>query len=208
MRRWKKAFISIAIGLLINISIAWVISLNYAGAHTAIESESTLRWVAETPSNWPDAPNYSYLYSSPGVKESFQFRSSDNPNDSVDIVGYIEQTAYGWPLVSMHWTWVYSRHPDFLRDTEESGILVRGMRLKVAGYTPYRGTLPLHPNLPGFIVNSLFWGAICWVVLACLSLLIRHRRIRKGRCPNCNYTLAGLTTCPECGTQTNPEPAQ
>lgn len=205
MRRWKLAFISIVFGLLSNIAIAWVISLNYPGAHTATESESTLRWVANTPSNWPDTPNYSYLYRSRGVKEYFQFRSSDNPNDSVDILGYIERTAFGWPLVSMDWTWFYSRHPDFLRDAEESGTLVRGVRFQVAGYTPYRGTLPLHPNFPGFIVNTIFWGVLFWVILACLGLLLRRRRVRKGHCPNCNYQLAGLTSCPECGTQSTRE---
>ena len=37
--------------------------------------------------------------------------------------------------------------------------------------------------------------------------VIRHKLYGK-QCQDCGYTLAGLTSCPECGTQSTPKPAK
>jgi hypothetical protein len=52
---------------------------------------------------------------------------------------------------------------------------------------------------PGFLLNTLFYAAILALPLSFFPLR-RRLRARRGRCPKCNYDLAGLAgPCPECG---------
>ncbi len=63
--------------------------------------------------------------------------------------------------------------------------------------------LPLRPIFPGAIYSVLFYASIVFVLLFVRDTLRRVRRVRRlgrGRCPACNHELAGLATCPECGT--------
>lgn len=54
------------------------------------------------------------------------------------------------------------------------------------------------------LVNAFLWGlgsaGIYWPIHQRLSLA--RRRIKRGQCPACGYSLRGITgpTCPECGT--------
>ena len=64
--------------------------------------------------------------------------------------------------------------------------------------------LPLVPMWPGFVINTFFWGTVSWLTLTGFGSLIRKCRAHKGLCVRCKYNLAGLETCPECGTSTNP----
>lgn len=60
--------------------------------------------------------------------------------------------------------------------------------------------LPLVPMWPGFLINTLFWGTLSWVLASAAKLIRRRSRIRKGLCVRCRYALGSLKTCPECGT--------
>lgn len=65
--------------------------------------------------------------------------------------------------------------------------------------------LPLKPLFPGFYANTLLFAAAFWAVLFWRPLR-RRRRIARGQCPACAYSLAGLPAgtdkCPECGSPT------
>ena len=64
-----------------------------------------------------------------------------------------------------------------------------------------RNRLPLDAVPDGFAVNTLFYAAILALPLSIFPLR-RRLRARRGRCPKCNYDLAGLAgPCPECGTE-------
>lgn len=54
---------------------------------------------------------------------------------------------------------------------------------------------------PGFLLNSLLIGAVwCGVIVGSESIR-RRRRVRRGLCPRCGYSLKDQPTpgCPECG---------
>ena len=76
---------------------------------------------------------------------------------------------------------------------------------------PY-GILPCAPIPRGFILNTLFYSALLWLILIIplkFRGLIRHRR---GLCTHCTYDLRGATPkslqCPECGRRlVSSEPA-
>ena len=61
--------------------------------------------------------------------------------------------------------------------------------------------LPLQPIWIGFIIDLIFYAAVCLILILNASLLNRYRRLLRGRCPNCAYDLRGDSGggCSECG---------
>ena len=64
--------------------------------------------------------------------------------------------------------------------------------------------LPFLPVWPGFAVNSMFYGAIVWLLFAAPWQMRRWWRSHRGRCCVCGYDLrdqpdSDPKTCPECG---------
>ncbi|UCD73956.1 MAG: hypothetical protein JSV91_09180 [Phycisphaerales bacterium] len=62
--------------------------------------------------------------------------------------------------------------------------------------------LPLRPIWPGAAVNTVFYAALLWLLLAMTPRAARrYLRRRYGLCPNCEYDLRGNPDggCPECG---------
>ncbi len=59
--------------------------------------------------------------------------------------------------------------------------------------------LPLFPIWPGFAINTLFYAAILWLLLAAPFALRRRLRRRRGLCPACGYRVGESPVCTECG---------
>jgi hypothetical protein len=62
---------------------------------------------------------------------------------------------------------------------------------------------------PGFIINTLFYAIILWLLILGPFVLRRHIRRKRGQCPKCGYDLRGIpgSGCPECGWNRQPEAA-
>ena len=63
-------------------------------------------------------------------------------------------------------------------------------------------TLPFTPIWPGFAINTIFYAAVLWVLSAVPGKVRRWRRIKRGQCASCGYSLRGtpeIEKCPECG---------
>lgn len=61
--------------------------------------------------------------------------------------------------------------------------------------------LPLWPLWPGFVLNTVVYGAAVWCVMFAPGFVRRASRRKRGRCAGCGYELAGLVKCPECGEE-------
>lgn len=63
--------------------------------------------------------------------------------------------------------------------------------------------LPTRPILPGFLINTIFYTGVLW--LLCSAPFAARRLIRKqrGKCVRCGYDLrhAEHDVCPECGAE-------
>jgi hypothetical protein len=61
--------------------------------------------------------------------------------------------------------------------------------------------LPCAPLWAGLAINTTFYAAIWWLLLALPRLIRRTLRTRRGLCPSCAYDMRGLANapCPECG---------
>ena len=63
--------------------------------------------------------------------------------------------------------------------------------------------LPMAPIWSGFAVNTIFYGAILWLLIPGSFALRRHIRRKRGHCLKCGYDLRGAEheVCPECGAE-------
>ena len=61
--------------------------------------------------------------------------------------------------------------------------------------------LPMMPIWPGFAINTIFYGAILWLLILGPFALRRYIRHKHGCCIKCGYDLRGADheACPECG---------
>lgn len=60
--------------------------------------------------------------------------------------------------------------------------------------------LPLRPLPIGFAINTVFYGALWFGIIACPGFVRRRIRQRRDGCPSCGYDLRGSDgACPECG---------
>ena len=113
----------------------------------------------------------------------------------VILEGELDQLEYGWPrraLRTIIVRWI----------TFDSSVLevrvVGGIR---QSDNPFSGAFPLLPIWPGFIMNTLFYAAMLWLLITGPFVLRRLIRRKRGHCIKCGYDLRGDfdAGCPECG---------
>lgn len=119
----------------------------------------------------------------------------------VTVYSQYDEFAVGWPRLS---AWAWRVGPN-----KTQGAIEYGKHGFDAGRLPFRA-LPYLPIYRGIIINTVFY-ALLWLPVLFLSThtiraLRRRACTRRGRCPNCNYDLAGLVSphCPECGIAPSP----
>lgn len=116
----------------------------------------------------------------------------------------IVNVAYGWPwpalLLWQESPWLHSDRPKNVRWIPTSWRPTRRNPILGAQRASSPLTLPLEPIAIGFVVNTMVYGAVWWMLLVGIRLFIRRMRFARGRCPRCCYDITGLATCPECGT--------
>jgi hypothetical protein len=59
--------------------------------------------------------------------------------------------------------------------------------------------LPVIPIWPGFLIDTIFYAAILWLLIPGPFALRRLIRLRRGLCPKCGYPMGESKTCSECG---------
>ena len=72
---------------------------------------------------------------------------------------------------------------------------------------PEPRSLPLRPLWPGFAINTIFYAAIVWILVAVAEGVCRRQRIKRGLCPACAYPVGASDICTECGKPVKSEEA-
>ncbi len=128
------------------------------------------------------------------------------------VLGGARRIQAGWPFLALRGYWMIME-PD-----EETGLMSTKRRwaLSVEGakrpvpLLPWPGgfggegserPLPLLPIWPGFVVNTLFYAAVLWLLICGPFALRRFIRIRHGLCPACGYPMGESSICSECGAE-------
>jgi hypothetical protein len=189
----------LAIGVILNVSLAWSIAAWVPGVDLELNgpvdpAEGTGPWPVPPPAAWPKLSSDPFCTRSFGV--SLEVRDAFRPALTETGTIYLMQSAgFGVPFRALRAT----ECTEFAGWDESRISLPRYF----AGIPLHSGArLPVEPLWPGFLANTLAYAAACYVALHLARAARGARRRRRGLCASCAHELAGLSPCPECGAST------
>jgi hypothetical protein len=122
----------------------------------------------------------------------------------------VERFWVGWPTRAMRttrvWKFTSLGYGTWVSGAEAEPIgLIGKLQRGHQSFSPrtFPPTWPLWPALPGFVMNTMFYGVVGWLTVRGMVWIVRAgtRRVRRkrGQCVVCEYDVSGLDRCPECG---------
>jgi len=213
MRRGTTVLlVPLLLGVVINTAIAWGLVLRL-GVPTSQPrrwheggAENSFVWRVAVPAHWPAAANsWSQVEWWNCRMDDQMVTQEENRAVSHHVYGghWVRVIAWGWPRASLGVVWL--REEPITMDAEGMPRREGGVRggLPIPSQLqrgPWAARLPVMPIWPGFVANTLLYGAIAGAVLFGPGAARRMLRRRRGHCLKCGYELAGLAMCPECGS--------
>jgi hypothetical protein len=192
-----SAVMFLLLGAIMNIAVAWGCALAAQRRSSVLPlPDPPIEWRRSVPSNWPSKPRvesfgicrgwggvvwHDQLAGYPGDFHLCVFRLG-MPAASMSYDQLVEDGSYSW------------------RCAVPVPVAISGL-----GHLNH---LPIRPIWPGFAINTLFYAAILWLLLALPGALRRWRRIKRGLCPACAYPVGASALCTECGKPVNPRKAE
>jgi len=161
----------------------------------------------DPPWYWPfdqgmDCVSYKYQAADASPMDIALWKPGNSPMLSVEL----NRDRFGWPMRMVsreQYDTLIAATPGNntqLDELNDMGIYRRGIKLpwtRAATFNPVY--LPIQIRWTGLAVNTLFWS-LWWLIPAWLLQTLRaRRRLRRGLCPVCGYTVEELDICPECG---------
>lgn len=125
-------------------------------------------------------------------------------DETITHLAYVD--ARGWPCLALWGGLKIPRRNLSLWDDGEPvtllerrhGVIMLQEPDPKGGRRFYRW-LPLVPVWRGFVINTLFYAAILWMLFCMPGKVRRAIRRRRGRCPACAYPMGDSPVCTECG---------
>jgi len=206
-RRWIRiCVIALCVGVVINVLVAWGV----AAAGLPMKADHNYDapgqgWPRRSPVGWPTEPDTwmtgeSLGYASRGASHNMAALARTRRTDPTVVMHMMIVDAYGLPFRSMRTTRrIVQRGPAIT--SNEQTVLDAGTIVPRVLNPSQTATnrFAFDPVWPGFVLNSLVYAVLALVTMLGLTRLRADRRRRRGRCVRCNYLLAGLDVCPECG---------
>jgi hypothetical protein len=169
-----------------------------------VDVREDLAWPIDVPDDWP-APRFGAVGWAPGVSGTrawFEHYSGGGRIPAVTPYYGAGRSHVGLPLAALSYEDAFTETPPAL----DLGVWRMGIPLWHGEYGIER-RLPVMIRWPGFVIDTLFWGAMWLALLAAIRSLRARCRSKRGLCARCRYELAGLTVCPECGTPDSRSPS-
>ncbi len=173
-------------GAIVNVVVAWGLAA-FTGtssfAWLEIEDDVAAPIVARA---WPHpiAPNAMSESTGPGV-DVYALSGGSG------FISYAYERRAGWPIRSF---------VDFsYSGTSADAISGRKSSLTLAQLPLHRQSLPIEPLPIGFIINTLFYALLLWLLLFAPFAARRMLRRRRGQCEKCAYPIGVSPVCTECG---------
>lgn len=201
--RWERTVTATLVllvgGALMNVAVAWEAMLIDPPPHPMRSNYDRPRLedpVAFLQRYFPDldpAENTcgGNMYRGRGWRELVASCHSDPSAASVIASVLVHQA--GWPLPA-----VQGRIEEYRGTTQRVGYISR----TAATLTPLATRhehLPYMPIWTGFIVNTLVYAALLWLLVAAPFTARRMIRRRRGLCEKCAYPVGVSPVCTECG---------
>lgn len=105
---------------------------------------------------------------------------------------YLDFFSQGWPMHSLWCEYVENELQT------HGGVWINGEFLSGTYYMAEH-FIAFRPIWRGFIVNSLLYGAVMFLLFWPLTRARRWRRRRRGLCVRCAYPIGASDVCTECG---------
>ena len=104
--------------------------------------------------------------------------------------GLVIIDARGWPLRALY----------VVGDPVEK-VISGGVPLPAKRHSWFLSAyaLPCRPIWPAFLVNTIFYATLLWLLIPGPFALRRVLRVRRGLCPKCAYPMGESSVCTECG---------
>jgi|GEM_PF-3403198 len=215
MREWIAIIlVSLLFGTIVSILISWLIAVYQPAGFNSPRYEdrrvNNLEWMLPVPDSWPvSEEGVIRTQISPGMHFLSQ---AVNIYDSLPNSHYfLNRLSHGWPYAALSRYEATSSITSSPPEIHEGLLSSQRHKQGIVIRPPFtNGELRVLPVVPtdGFLRNVFFWGLVSLVSLSGFNLLRRQYRIRNAHCICCGYTLAGLETCPECGTSAKPRRMQ
>jgi hypothetical protein len=201
-----SAMLFLLLGVIANVAVAWTLALWHSpnlmylpgtkmtgtpskspvwesrqfNVRYAVSMHSEVGWFTYPPIDWQPP--------------SWSIASEPPPDEAVKQVASVQEQACGWPMLS-----VLSRR-SWDRDGEH---VLFGFPIGER-YRRCHRILPVLPIWTGFAINTVFYGAILWLLFAAArtpGAVRRWQRVRRGLCPVCAYPVGPgkSANCSECG---------
>jgi hypothetical protein len=116
--------------------------------------------------------------------------------------------AVGWPVVSFRFEYVTPKYaagqsgpPRVAKGAAHEFWMSPTALLTRQSIQPR--FITFNPIWSGLIASSLFWSVVSWGTWTIARTEVRRRRVARGQCPMCGYSVSGLLKgmpCPECGS--------
>lgn len=132
-----------------------------------------------------------------------EFESS---HSSFGSGGYAYDNRYsmgaGWPFLSL---WCdLNRRVSGERYYERWSNGALASPLPPRSVSLWQRALPLWPIWPGFLANTVVYGAFLSLLFTATATIRRRLRIHRNLCPTCAYPAGNSAVCSECGAAVKP----
>lgn len=210
-RRWKRtaavALLLLVGGAVVNVAVAWgiavfvgTVAINPGKWRVIPKDEALAYWISEAPAEWHENLRH---HGSAAHKWAFGREvvivGADDPSSVLSPLSSASQRAWsithfssGWPALSMHARTHRLRNGNTISNSTIVGWpLVRNGR--------EIGTLPTRLRPAGFVLNTLFYATLLWLLCVGPLAIRRRRRAFRGLCAKCAYPVGVSPVCTECG---------
>ena len=151
-------------------------------------------------SAWPrPAPHWPLPTSAGSARSVTNTVDTAGSHDASDTIYLQALVQHGVPLRAMELEYRSTiSSPGAVRNNSTLGA---GMAVPSWLQPRNHDLLPMRPIFPGFLINTLFYAVVLWLLWSTSFATRRLIRRRRGRCVRCGYDLrhAEHEVCPECG---------
>lgn len=204
-RRLYKLVLFLFLGAIVNVAVAWgCVMWSPFRTSTLLDNEVSVL-VLKSHGLDSYAPYKLFSNSSVGfgirriVVYGWNMASMSSPLDELVIMFYDS----GFPMLCMTGRYEISLTSD---EVNYFTLIDPSSNLSKGSLRP-RWLIPLRPVWPGFIVNTVIYAVLLWLLTLAPFTARRMIRHKQGRCIKCGYDLRGTEhdVCPECGWERESE---
>jgi len=191
LRRARIIMIILLLGAVVNVAVAWGCAVMApqprASADALAQIYNNEFW--GYPERWPNEFDTKTLgFTRTEMKLGRDSRSSDG----AWLSSY--RVEAGFPMVVLSGTLHGRYHAQRILEGPHESMLAVSEAV----------VLPLHPVFPGFLINTLFYALLLWLLFCAPFALRRVLRRRRGLCGMCAYPVGASPVCTECGAVVMP----